>query len=414
MMTEARVKLRPDPVTGAAALLLRLGVAVLAILIPCAAVVSRRPLFVLMPIGAVLVILGSRLAPERRPRTIARLTRATKSTLGIATLLLVFWAGLSLAWTAFPNLAFDHFLKAAGTALIALLALGSLPNRVRGANSNLLAIGVAGAAIAVIAVAILDPQAARIKDVEANTIQRAAIGVIVLSWPALGALALRERFLASGILAAVVAFAAALIWSPAALAALILAILVFSLAYNNPVRMGLALGALAAAALVLAPVIPLAVTNMFSGRIDAHDAMAAFPAWAAIIKSDGWRVMSGHGFDASVRAYMSGRLAETAPRGLLFEVWYELGAVGACIMATLLFQAFQTAGRAPRTTAPYLLATLTCIFALSALGLPLGQLWWLTLLGVASICFAIATRSQENPIRIHAPVLGAASPSSAA
>ena len=60
-LNERRGREASGPATDAAALLLRLGVVALAILIPCASVISRRPLFILTPIGMVLVILGSRL-----------------------------------------------------------------------------------------------------------------------------------------------------------------------------------------------------------------------------------------------------------------------------------------------------------------------------------------------------------------
>jgi hypothetical protein len=406
-MTEQRIKATSDPATDAAALILRLGMVVLAILIPCASVISRRPLFVLMPIGAVLVILGSRLAPRRRPHTLRRLGEALASPLGLATVLLVAWAGLSFLWTPFPSLALDRFLKTAGTVLLAGVAMGGLPYNVRASNSNLLPIGVAAAALALIVVAIVAPETARLSEIDTNTVQRATIGVVVLVWPALGALAMRERVAAAGIVAVMVAVAAVIVWLPSALAAVIFAILTFSFAYSDPARTGIVLGWLVAALIFFAPAIPLVATALMPARVDPNGALAVFPAWAAVIKSDGMHLITGHGFDSSVRAYISGRLSGAAPRGLLFEIWYELGIFGAASAAALAALAFSVAGQASRVLAPFLLAALACIFALGASGLAIAQLWWLTLLCTAAISFAIVLRGQHRPERVRAQVIDA-------
>ena len=397
-----------DPASDAGALLLRLGVIVLAILIPCVSVISRRPLFVLTPIGMLLVIIGSRLEPMRRTRTIPRLCRACLSPLGLATLLFVVWAGLSLAWTPFPALATDRFLKTAGTVLLAVFAMGSLPNRVRVSNANLLPIGVAAAALAIIAVAIVAPAIARAEEVDTNTIHRALIGVVVLVWPALGALAIRERMALAGAIAIVVAAAAVAVWLPSALTALILAILTFTSGFSNPARTGKVLGWVSGALIFAAPVFPLIVTFALGGRILANGMLDVFPEWAGIIKSDGLHLLTGHGFDTSVRAYALGRFDAHAPQGLLFELWYELGVIGAGAAAALSYLAFSIAGRASHSSAPFLLAARTCVVALGSAGQAIAQLWWLTLICIAAVSFALVIRSQHHLGRVSASVVGAA------
>ena len=54
-----------DPAKQAAALLIRLGVAVLAIGVPAGSLASRRLIFTVMPVGAALILLGVLLDPKR-------------------------------------------------------------------------------------------------------------------------------------------------------------------------------------------------------------------------------------------------------------------------------------------------------------------------------------------------------------
>ena len=54
-----------DPAREAAALLIRLGVAVLAMGVPSGSLISRRLIFTLMPVGAALILLGVLLDPKR-------------------------------------------------------------------------------------------------------------------------------------------------------------------------------------------------------------------------------------------------------------------------------------------------------------------------------------------------------------
>ena len=398
-----------DPATDAAALLLRLGVVVLTILLPCAAVVSRRPLFVLTPIGLILMILGSRLAPLRRPRTLPKLGRACASPLGVTIILFVVWAGMSLAWTPFPQAAADRFLKTAGTVLLAMAAFGSLPNHVRASNSNLLPIGAAATALALVVIALVAPAIVHADEADTNTVHRATIGLVILVWPALGALAIRERMAAAGIVAVAVAVATVAVWLPSALAALIVSILTFSFAFSKPGRTGWVLG-LGAAFLILAgPALPLVATAVVGDRIDPNGPLAFLPAWAAAVKSDGLRLLTGHGFDTAVRAYESGRLGANAPRGLLFALWYELGLPGAAVSAALAYFVFTAAGRASNVIAPFLLAALAAIVALAASGQAISQLWWLTLVCVEAASFSIVIRAQHTVGRVRAKVVGAPS-----
>lgn len=393
-----------DPAAQAANLILRLGIAILGVGVPCCAVVSRRLLFVLMPVGAVLIIIGGLLTPVGRDR-INQIRGLLSSPVVLMTLFLIFWAGLSLMWTPSANLAVERYLKTAGTVMVAIIAILALPGHVKASNSNLLPIGVTAAALAIVCVGLLRPGELRAIDDDGSTLQRATIGAVVLVWPALGALALRQRFAVAGVVAVAVAITAVVVWMPNAVASLIAAMLVFSIAYSNPLLSGRILGLFAAALIMLAPILPLITPTSLLALADSQSASATVAAWAQIAKTEGLRHITGHGFDTSLRALSVGFLPAQTPRGILFEVWYELGVLGAAGLSGLILFAFRAAGRAEAAIAPFLLAALTGVFVIAISGLSVAQLWWVTLLAIVAISFAIVVRGDNRDKRVHASVL---------
>jgi hypothetical protein len=394
-----------DPAAAAAGLLLRLAIAILAIGVPCAAVVSRRPIFVLMPIGAVLIAIASQLNPGGFQNVRRHMGAALRSPLVLVILFLIFWAGLSLVWTAYADLALERFLKTGGTVLLAAIAMACLPDSIKASNSNLLPIGVAAAALAIVVVAFAIPAATQGGDPDGTTLQRATIGLVILMWPALGALALRARIASAGAIAIGVSVTAVLVWMPAALAGLILALLTFSFAYSNPAPAGRFAGALAAAVILAAPAIPLVFDALLHARINPQGMFRPMLIWNEIVRSEGLRLLTGHGFDTSVRAMIAGVLPQRVPRGILFEIWYDLGLVGATGLAALSWLAFVSASKAPPVLAPFLIAALACILTIAVAGFSIAQLWWMTLLGLAAIGFAVVLRGHHRTERLRATVV---------
>ena len=319
-------------------------------------------------------------------------------------LFLIIWAGLSFIWTPYAGLALERFMKSAGTIFVAAAAIACLPERIKAANSNLLAIGVAAAALAAITVAIVSPQTAQAIDADGSTLQRATIGIVVLVWPALAALALRERVAAAGIIGVGVAGAALLVWVPSALAALLVGILAFSLTYATPERAGRILGFIAAGLMMIAPVIPLLLDPLAS-RMDQAGPFGVIHIWAQINQADGLKLVPGHGVDTAVRALAAGLIPARTPRGILFEIWYELGIIGAAATAGMLWYAFVAAGRVGRTVAPFLLATLACVLMIAIAGVSVAQLWWTTLLAATAMSFAVVLRAQARSERVSAGVI---------
>jgi len=107
------------PAEAAAKVLIRLGLAALFVALPCLGIFWRGAIYVLLPVGAILILLGVLLdVPKHSGR---RLHSALFSPAGGAALFLTFWACLSLLWTPFPDEASGRFLKSASTTVLAVL-----------------------------------------------------------------------------------------------------------------------------------------------------------------------------------------------------------------------------------------------------------------------------------------------------
>ncbi len=393
-----------DPATMAGQVLLRIGIALFAVVAPCAAVASRRTLFVLMPMAALLIIIGGLLLPG----TAAQLLRHIRSAIGrpliVISLLLLIWSSLSFIWTPFPALAMERFLKTVGTVLLAGGAMACLPARLRPSFSSLLAIGVGLAAVATVMAAFFWPQALRSVDGEGgDTLRRAVAGLMVLLWPALATLALRERFAAAGLLGVAVASAALLVGAPLSLAALTIGVAVFSTSYAAPERAARVIGLVTAAAMVGAPLLVLAVDPLAS-RLDQSGFFGMLHIWADIVRSEGLKLITGHGFDTASRALAAGLLPVGAPRGILFEIWYELGLVGAGAAAVVMWCAFTGAASMGRLAGAFLLAGVAAALTISIAGVSISQLWWTTQLACAALAFAVAVRTSTRAETKRTPV----------
>lgn len=382
-----------EPAIEAALLLNRLGLAILMIAAPLAAVATRRLIFILMPVGAALILLSAMIAPQRTTYHRDSLRDYFLSSAALAALFLGFWAALSLVWTPFTAEASERFFKSLGTALLVALAAGYLPERTRASNLYLLPIGVGLAALATLAAGLFGPPSLRGPAIESSTLDRAVVGEVVLVWPALAALALRERWGVAAALATVTTIAAIAVWTPLALVALIVGALAFALAVSGPERAGKILGGLAAALFVFAPLAAVAAAL----ALDANGFAGSLVAWGNLIKQEAIRLLTGHGLGTAAR--LAGALAPNAPRSLIFETWFELGALGALASAALAWLAFSAAGRLAATFAPFLLAGMAAGLGVTLLGLSTTQLWWLTTIGVVAIGFAVAGRAQYRTRR---------------
>jgi hypothetical protein len=401
-MTLSSPRALEDPSSDAAQLLVRLGIAVLAIAVPCGSVVSRRLIFSLMPVGGILILIGVALAPSRR--SLGQFRAALLSPTGLTAFFLIGWSALSLVWTPFAATAAEGFFKTSATALLAACVAAFLPDRTKTSNLYLLPIGAAAAALATFIVALVGPLSLRGADLEGSTLERAAVSLIVIVWPSLGALAVRERWASAGALAIAVAIAAIAVWTPVALGALAVGALTFSFATANPARVSRLLAGAFAALFLVAPALPLLLAAVLPVRA-ADGWLAPMLVWADIIRGEGLRLITGHGLDTATRGVVAGFLPAATPHGILFQVWYELGIVGACTSAALVARAFIAAGRTPGTIAPFLLAGLVCGLIIAIAGLSTAQLWWVTQVSVVAIAFAAVAKGQYRTMRPAAHVV---------
>jgi hypothetical protein len=377
-----------DPAADAARLLFGVAFAVLFVATPLAAAVSRQTIYSLLPIGAILTLVAASLSTETSGIEVASTRlRSLTALIGVS---LVLWAAISIMWTPFPAEAGLRVLKGVVTAALVISAAAIIASRSVGPDALMLPGGLAATACAVVLVSLLGaPGAAQVEPDGTTTLDRAAIAVVLLVWPALAVLALRGLPAAAGALAAAVSIAVFAAGLPVGILALGAGALAYGAARFRRGRTRLVLGVFFAALIFLCPLIPL-VARLAGGNLP--DALAPLGIWGDILVADGARLLTGHGLDTATRGIAYGYLPPRTPRSLLFEVWYELGIVGAALAAFFTSRIFMALGRAPRLVAPYLLAGFTTGLTVTLLGLGTAQVWWLTLVGLDVLAFAVTAK----------------------
>jgi hypothetical protein len=388
----------PDPAVLTSQLLLRIGFGVLAIAVPVVAAFSRRSIFILLPFGAGLIVLAAAMIDIREGAK--RLVDRLFSPIGLAAIVLVVWAGLSIVWTPFRFEAGVRLFKDAGTGALAMIAVAFLPERMRLSSLYLLPIGLAIAAA--IALAYSLNGATRLvggSELDTFTLERGTLTLVILIWPALAALAARRRVVSAVALALGVAVATAAVRQPEDVVALVLGGLVYGAALVNQRRTATVLAVVFALLVLLAPLLPpLIVFGAKHVTGGVPDALQPFAAWAHVVGAQKQRLLAGHGLE-TLRGLAASSFAGTAPRGVLFEVWYELGSIGAVTLAFIVAAAFRAADRRAEGVAPFLIAGLTSIVILAVLDQDATRLWWVTLLAVAAVSFGGVIHGQYRTRR---------------
>lgn len=388
---------RLDPAADAARLLGRLGFGILMIAAPLAAVGGRRALVILVPVAIVLLIIATALESDgREPWQRARAMLLTPA--GGLALFLMFWAALSLVWTPFPREAAERFANVAGTAALALLAVACLPRKMRASNLYLLPIGVAVTALALIMNA-LRPAIAETE--EGAFSQRAAMLIVLLAPAAFTWLAMRGKPLFGALLLALVALAATAIQAYSLLAALLIGVGVYALARHNARLARRIVLAVTAGLVLLAPLVPFLLRPFAKMAYGAQSAkFEAVRVWARVVTQEPARLLTGHGFDTAMRARLAGLVPTGSPRGLLFELWYELGLLGAITVALLLWRAIASSAERPARDGASVLALITMAFVLAVLGQGATQAWWLLGLLIAITALAAVAHAHDRAVRL--------------
>ena len=391
-----------NPARQAAALLIRLGVAVLAIGVPAGSLMSRRVIFTLMPVGAALILLGVLLDPKRAH--MERLTTAISSPLCLMTFFLLGWALLSLLWTPFTAIAGERYFKTAGTLLFAMATAAALPARSKTSNLYFLPLGLSIGALATLILSIMAPPTVA-QDIETSTLNRVSLTMCMMLWPALAALAVRDRWMSAGLLAVAVSAAIIAVWTPTALGALAAGAIVFSLSNSSPMKIGRGIGIAFAILILLAPAIPLAIAPLL--RSSTNVFALSMQSAEALFMSEGLRLLTGHGYDTVARGFQMGFLPAAMPRSVIFEVWYELGIIGAAALAAVVFLAFHATTKLPKPLTGFLQGALVCGGVIAMTGLVTAQIWWITILSVVGILFALVAKGQYRTERPSAKSISA-------
>lgn len=375
------------PAIDAAHIITRLAIALLLIGVPLASVLTVRAVYALVPVGAALSLAAWLLAPgDRGPQ---ELRAALFSPTGLVALLLVAWTGLSLIWTPFGTGPSERFVKSLATCALVAAAAALLPERTRTSNLYLLPIGVAAGAIAVIVLSLLGGgEGPAIPGVEFSLGQRATFGLALLAWPALGALALREKPRWAVALAVVVALALLIAQTPLALVATAFGALGFAAGMTDKNKAARVAALLFALAFALAPLFALAVWLAFTPG-PPPGFLAPSYLWGHFLILEDIHALTGHGFDSARLGKAAAYLPATTPRSVLFEIWFELGLVGAFASAGLAAMAALACGRASARIAPFLLGGLASAFVLCAFGVGVSAVWWITLLALSAFAFAL-------------------------
>jgi hypothetical protein len=321
-------------------------------------------------------------------------------------LFLTFWAGLSLLWTPFLEQAGQRFTQIVGTTFLVALVAAYLPTRTKAFDLYLLPLGAALSAIAMLVLAWRGPDwFLGASEFDESLFHRSMITLIVLVWPALGALSLREHWIFAAGLAVLAAAVALAGFAQIGLAAMGAAAFAFALAMPEPGRFARGLGFFFAGLVLLAPALPLAYGAIL--RLSGHEpglASQSMLIWRDLVVQEWPRLITGHGFDTANRGVSLGYLPDLTPRSLLFVIWYDLGIIGAAAFAFLTARVFMLAGRIPSAVAPASLAGIVAVLTLSIFGVATAQIWWVTLIDCAVIAFVVLIKGIYRTQRPTVPI----------
>lgn len=383
-----------DPASDAAGLLRRFGFAILLLATPLAALLTRRGLVVLAPIGIALLVIAAVLDGGHRSPA-ATLRRVGGSVPGVAGLVLLGWCALSLAWTPFPAPAAERLGNVLATLGVVLAGFLALPDRMRSANLYLLPVGVGLAAVAAIGLSLFGPIGGRALDADGRSLARGLAVLVLFVWPAVAWLRSRGREVEALALAVAVAGAAIASPEPMPLVALGVGGIVFALTASSPgFGTRLVAGGLAGT-LALAPLVPLAFRPLANLVLDpGHPAIASLRVWRDMVFGEPGRLVTGYGFETALRGRGVGLLPVEAPQSLLFEVWYELGVVGAWAGAVALWFSVRGSGRDHPPLVPGVMAAFAGAYTLAGLGIGTTEMWWFTALATLVLVFVAAERGQ--------------------
>ena len=162
----------------------------------------------------------------------------------------------------------------------------------------------------------------------------------------------------------------------------------------------------AAGLVALAPLLPFLLRPVLTPVLGPlHPTVLSLRAWQRVVTSEPLRLITGHGLETALRGKVVGMLPINAPASLLFEIWYELGIVGAFAAAFVLWNGIRHSGREHPVLTPGAMATAATAFASACLGIGTTASWWFTSVTVVVLVFIAAERGQFRTSRPKASAL---------
>ena len=387
---------RFDPARDAARLLGWAGITILMVGAPLTGVVSRRALFVLLPIGACVLLAALLITVSREG--LGSLRDALSRPIALAALSLLGWMGLSIVWTPYPGVAVPHYAATLVIVALAALVVVYLPERRARPALYLLPAGVAVTALSTLAMSFLGPDSFRgSSEFDSSLLEHSVLTIVLLVWPALGALAAFGRWLLAILLAILVADVVMVAQAPLAMAAFMLGAVAFAATGSAPRRVALVAAAVFCALVAVAPALPFVLAPLAEHiPIVGRSTVAAMQDWRTLVASDPLRLITGHGLDLARFGAALGYLPAHTPRSILFEIWYDLGIIGAVAFATAFALGLLAAAKAASFVAPALLAGLVATLSIALFGVATAELWFVTLGSLQAIAFGLLARSSRG------------------
>lgn len=381
------------PAADAAALLRRLGFAILFVALPIAGLLFRRGVVVLLPVGIALLCLAALLDGKGRARR--SLEAAAASTTLAVLAFLAGWALLSSAWAPVPFFGLERFGGALASPVLALAAILALPERTRAANLYLLPVGVLLGVLTTLGIVVAGGAVSG--DEDGPGIARGLACLALLLWPAIGWLSSRTRDVEAAALALALGIAVALGPQEAVPVALAAGACGYVLAALGGRLGAVVAGCLMAGALFATPILALAA------RFAALPPIGSF---GDVVRADPLRLATGRGLGDLARLRLGGGLPASVPDSLPVALWFDLGFVGVLAAAVALVVGLAQAGRAAGPLLPGLVGAVTTAFALACLGMGSGQAWWPACIALTVLAFVAIERGQ---FRTRRPRAGAPS-----
>jgi hypothetical protein len=345
---------------------------------------SRRGFVIVVPFGAILLILAQ-LIESDGDEPFAQMRASLGNVCAWPVLFFIGWAGLSLIWTPFVAEASIRYANLVALSLMLFATIQSLNGHIRTTNLNLLPIGLA--ASLVLALFVIWQNYIRDEiPTENMTLERLPVVSSVLMIPITGWLLSRKKYVIWLALLLATGLTLVLLEAVTALTALALALIVYGLAMMRPaLARGLTMAG-TALLMLIAPLLPFLLRPLTKWVYGAGDVtLEMLRAWGRLVQKDPLRLLTGHGFDVSMRAKAAGFIEPTAPRGLLFEIWYELGFLGVFALSCIFVLTIRYTRQLAPSLAASFLASLVVCFVFAVAGQASMQAWWLTLIGLLMI-----------------------------